>query len=421
VSVKLLKKYICGCDCETFLDTFFNSMKDGFMLNEVIQNIDGKPISFKVLEINKAFEELFEVCKENIIGKSIIEVFPDNEKEWIELCNEVKLNGTSLQKDIHFKTIDKHFRVNIIGQIKDLFIVLFNDITVLIKADEALKKHFMLFENAKDIILYLRDDGSVIDANITAVEQYGYTKAELLNMKVQQLRHPSTINAFSSQMEISASEGVVFECIHIKKDGISFPVEVSSKTIDINGELILINIVRNITERKIAEEKIKYFANYDTLTSIYNRGFLMYLFKKTLENANLENFQFAVMLFDVDKFKFINDTYGHNAGDEVLKEVSNRLQEAVKESDIIGRLGGDEFLVVQPFIKSKADTLNLSKQILDCVAKPFEWEGNILDIHISIGISIYPESSNNIKGLIHCADSAMYAVKQKGGNSYMYC
>jgi diguanylate cyclase (GGDEF)-like protein/PAS domain S-box-containing protein len=419
VSKNLLKNYICGPECGSFLDSFFSSMKDGFMLDELIHNLDGS-IGFKILEINSAFEELFDVTKEDILGNTLSESFPEMNQEWLAIRSQVKLNGTSIQKDIHFKSKDKYLRVNIISPIKDKYITLFNDITELIKADEALKKHLMLFENAKDIIFYLRTDGSIVDANKTAVENYGYTKSELLNMKVQDLRDPSTMKDFKYQMEMSALNGVLFEAIHVRRDGTKFPVEVSSRTLDINGELIRFHIVRDVTERNKAQEKIRYFADYDALTGIYNRGYLMYQLRKTWEQAIIEHSQFAVLLFDVDKFKAVNDMYGHNAGDEVLKEVSIRLKEAVRKSDIIGRLGGDEFLVVQPFIKDKNDPLILAKRILDCVTNPVEWEGNTLDIHISIGISTFPESADNIKGLIHSADSAMYAVKQKGGNAYSY-
>jgi len=395
-------------------------MRDGFMLNLLLRDMDGNPISFEILEINKAFEEQFEVSKENIIGKSIIDVFTGMDQEWRDIYELVKLDKPSIQKDIYFNATDKHFRVNIISQIKDQFIIIFNDITDIIKADEALKKHFMLFEYATDIIFYLKTDGSILDANKTAVEHYGYTKSELLNMKIQQIRDSSTMDAFEKQIRNSASKGFVFESVHVKKDGTVFPVEVSSKTLDIHGELIRFHIVRDITERKKTEKKIKYFANYDPLTDIYNRGYLMYQLRKTLEQASIEDFKFAVMLFDIDKFKIVNDTYGHNAGDEVIRKVASRLQEAIRGLDIIGRLGGDEFLVVQPFIKDATDPMILARRIHDCISKPVIWEGNTIEVHISIGISIYPESSNNIKGLIHSADNAMYIVKQKGGNSYIF-
>lgn len=416
----MFKHYICNNDCETYLYNLFNSLEEGFLLNEVICGIDGSPISFKILELNNSFENMFGVSKENIIGKTIKEVYPEIDLKWIDICGRVALNGESVQHNIHFDIIDKHFRVNIISPTKGKFIILFNDITYSIKANEVFKKHFILFENAKDILLYLKSDGTIIDANKTAVEKYSYSQAELLGMKLQQLRHHLTMKDYEKQMEISASEGIVFESIHVRKDGTSFPVEVSSRSTDINGELIRIHIIRDISERKKSEEKIKYLANYDALTDIPNRGFLMQQFNKTLELAKRTKSNFAVMLFDVDKFKLVNDIHGHNAGDEVLKKVAKRLKEAVRTTDIFGRLGGDEFLVIQPFINDKDDPLMLANRILDYVAKPIKWNNVNLDVHISIGISIYPEDSDNTQGLIHNADSAMYSIKQKGGNAYNF-
>lgn len=416
----MFKHYISNNECETYLYNLVNYLEEGFLLNEVICGIDGNPTSFKILALNNSFENMFKMSKENIIGKTIKEVYPEIDSKWIDVCGRVALNGKSVQHNIHLETEDKHFRVNIISPTKNQFIILFNDITGTIKANEVLKKHFILFENAKDILFYLKSDGSIIDANKTAIEKYGYSHAALLDMKLQQLRHHSTMKDYEKQMEISASEGIVFESIHVRKDGTSFPVEVSSRSTDINDELIRIHIIRDITERKQSEEKIKYLANYDALTNIPNRGFLMQQFSKTLELAKRSNSNFAVMLFDVDKFKLVNDIHGHNAGDEVLKQVAKRLQEAVRTTDIFGRLGGDEFLVIQPFINGKDDPLMLANRILDYVAKPVKWNNVNLDVHISIGISIYPEDSDNTQGLIHNADIAMYAIKQKGGNAYNF-
>lgn len=416
----MFKRYICNGDCETYFNNLFNSLQEGFLMNEVICGSGGIPINFKILGLNNYLENIFGVSKGNIIGKTIKEVYPNIDSRWIDACGQVALSGKGMQYNIYIQIIDKHFKVNIISPTKGQFIILFNDITDSIKANEVLKKHFILFENAKDIIFYLKSDGSIIDANKTAIEKYGYTHAEFLNMKLQQLRHPLTMKDYEEQMENSALEGVVFECTHVRKEGTSFPVEVSSRTTEINGELFRIHIIRDITERKQSEERIKYLANYDALTDIPNRGFLMKQFDKTLEQAKRNKFKFAVMLFDVDKFKLINDIHGHNAGDEVLKKIAKRLQETVRKADIIGRLGGDEFLVIQPYIKSKDDASMLANRMLDYVAKPVKWNNANLDVHISIGIAIYPDDSDNTKDLIHNADTAMYFTKKKGGKDYNF-
>ncbi|MBU3154882.1 diguanylate cyclase [Clostridium estertheticum] len=415
----MFKRYVCGSDCERYFNNLFNSLEEGFLLNEVICGVDGVAISFKILEFNNFFEDMFGV-KRNIIGKTIKEVYPDIDSKWIETCGKVALSGKSIKQNIYIKSVDKHFKVNIISPTKGQFIILFNDITDIIKANEVLKKYFILFENAMDIIIYLKSDGSIIDANKTAVEKYGYSREEFHNMRLQQLREPSTMKEYQAQMEISASEGIVYEGINVKKDGTTFPVEVSSQTTEINGELFRIHIIRDITQRKESEEKIKYLANYDALTEIPNRGFFMYQFEKILNQSKANKNKFAVLIFDVDKFKLINDIHGHNAGDEVLKQVAKRLQEAVRKTDIIGRFGGDEFLVIQPFIKGKEDVLMIADRILKFVNKPVKWNNVNLDVHISIGITIYPDGSDSTQGLIHNADRAMYFTKKKGGNAYSF-
>ncbi|MBW9171405.1 diguanylate cyclase [Clostridium estertheticum] len=415
----MFKRYICGSDRETYFNNLFNSLEEGFLLNEVICGVDGIAISFKILEFNNFFKDMFGV-KRNIIGKTIKEVYPDIDSKWIETCGKVALSGKSIKQKIYIKSVDKHYKVNIISPTKGQFIILFNDITDIIKANEVLKKYFILFENAMDIIIYLKSDGRIIDANKTAVEKYGYSREEFHNMRLQQLREPSTMKEYQAQMEISASEGIVYEGINVKKDGTTFPVEVSSQTTEINGELFRIHIIRDITQRKESEEKIKYLANYDALTEIPNRGFFMYQFEKILNQSKANKNKFAVLIFDVDKFKLINDIHGHNAGDEVLKQVAKRLQEAVRRTDIIGRFGGDEFLVIQPFIKGKEDVLMIADRILKFVNKPVKWNDVNLDVHISIGITIYPDGSDNTQGLIHNADRAMYFTKKKGGNAYSF-
>lgn len=393
-------------------------MSEGILFIKVIYNESGEASSFTVVDTNKAFEKISGISRENTAGKTIEEVYPDIDSEWLDIYKRIASSAGSKQSDIHLQASDRHFKVNIISPVKGNIITFINDITDHVKADEILKKHFLLFENAHDILMYLKSDGTIIDANKTAVANYGYTYLELINMNIQDLRHPSMRQCFKEQMEVSATKGIVFEGIHIRKDGTSFPVEVSSRSIDVNGELLRIHIIRDITERKEAEEKIKYLANNDALTGIPNRGYLMKELKDILELSASDHLKFAVILFDVDKFKSINDIYGHNAGDEVLKTVAQRLKEAVEEPGVFGRLGGDEFLVIQPAVDSKEDVSALAEKILNSICKPINLGSVNLDLSISLGAAIYPEASREIKDLTHCADIAMYEVKQKGGKGY---
>lgn len=416
----MFKKNICGDECEPYFMGLFHSMNEGFLLMETIPDTEGIPVGFRVGGWNQSFADMFDinVDDDRIHGERIEAGFLDIEPIWFETCRQVAQSGRRMQMEIYRKASGRYFNVNLLVPAEQQLIALFSDITEVRKADEILKKHAVLFENAYDIIFYLKMDGSIIDANRTAMESYGYSYQELLGMKLQQLRHPSTLKDFSKQMEQSASRGIIFESIHVRKDGTNFPVEVSSRSISLNGELIRINIVRDISERKRAEEQIQYLADHDALTGIANRGYLMRQLEMLLQKSAEKQEQFAVMLFDLDKFKMVNDIYGHNAGDEVLKQIASRLRHSVREGDIIGRLGGDEFVVIQPLIKEKEDSEIIANRILNLVATPVAWKDAKLGIKISIGISFYPKDAIDAERIIECADSAMYRIKRKGGNNY---
>lgn len=415
----MLKNYICHGDCEEYLQSFINSMCEAFALHEIICDDEGNPCNYSFLAVNHAFLEVTGLTMEAVMGKTVLDVYPGLEGQWIELYGRVALSGTSLQFERYFTTLGRHFKISAFSPVKGQFITLFSDITEFKKADAALKKHQILFENAQDIVLYAKPDGSIIDANKNALYKYGYSYDALLLLSIQDISDPSVRDRLDEQMKMADTTGVVFESIHVKKDGTSFPVEVSAKSTVIEAERVRIHIIRDITERKRAEERIVYLANYDSLTGIANRSYLMQQFDTTIEQAVRGNFKFAIMLLDVNRFKTINDTYGHNAGDKVLKETADRIKNSVRKVDTIGRLGGDEFIIIQPFIKGKKDVSALVQRILKEFEAPVELDdGTKFNISISLGISLYPDDAEDAKNLIHRADTAMYKAKQKGGNRF---
>lgn len=402
---------------EYFID-LINSIEVGILLMDPLCSANGEILDYAILEFNTALERIFNITRKNVISKPITGSYLNIGSEFFDLLHQTLKAGGTIQSDIYFNIEDKYYIVKAKTLLNGHLISFFYDVTGKVKAEKATEKHLMLFENAQDIILYLRADGNIMDANKTAINIYGYSYQELIKMNIQQLRHVSMKGDYMEHMEASAFKGVVFEGTHVRKDGTSFPVEVSSRSVNVMGELYRIHIIRDITERKEAEEKIRYLANYDALTGIANRGFLMSLLKETLELSTNDNLKFAVMLFDVDKFKSINDMYGHNTGDKVLRTVAQRLQQAAKKPHIVGRLGGDEFLVIQKDIANKDEVFALAKGILETLCKSLELNGISLDLSISLGVAIYPEASENAEGLIQCADSTMYSVKQKGGGSF---
>lgn len=325
---------------------------------------------------------------------------------------------TGVDSDIKiFMYAEYKFIIDIIIIVIMIIIILL----ILKRTEETAENHEILFENAHDIILYIRNDGAIVDANKKAVSEYGYSYEELLTKKLKDLRNVDTLKELEGHMEAASKGGSVYETVNRRKDGSSFPVEVSSKIITVRNKKLMMNIIRDITERKKAEEKIVQLANHDSLTGVINRTSLKKQFELALEQAEREGGKFAVILFDIDNFKGINDNYGHGAGDDVLCSVAKRVTEAMRQTDVFGRLGGDEFLIIQPFINNEKDVAVLMDRIFENLHKaPVQWNNVSFDVNVSAGISIYPCDACDRMGLTHCADNAMYHTKRKGGNSYNF-
>ena len=174
---------------------------------------------------------------------------------------------------------------------------------------------------------------------------------------------------------------------------------------------------QDITARKAAEEQIKHLAHHDTLTNLPNRTLFNDRLQQALAIAKRDKAHMALMFIDLDEFKPINDTYGHAVGDLLLKEVAVRIQDCLRESDTVARMGGDEFTVLLPTIDAKQDASIVAEKIRHALNQPFELASNSLLISSSIGIAIYPEHGSDEKSLLKNADTAMYYAKESGRNT----
>jgi len=285
--------------------------------------------------------------------------------------------------------------------------------------DDLPKIHEFIFDNAYDIILYLSEDGYILTVNKMAIKKYGYTYDELTSMNIQHLRHSSMDSDYIDQMILSEYEGIVFEGDHIRKDGTTFPVEVSSKTMKFDNDKFRIHIIRDTTERKKAESKILRLATYDTLTNIANRPNILSQLDQAIERSKLTGNNIAFMIFDLDKFKVINDTFGHPVGDKVLKYVAQTIKKTLRTDDSIGRFGGDEFVIIQQNVTNKTDVVCLINRFFSIFESPVILENNSIKINISVGICLLSDAKNKDQ-LIYQADNAMYEAKKTKGCSFEF-
>ena len=406
--------------CDNSMGSWLSSMFDGFAVHEIVIDTNGKAIDYTYLEVNDAYKKMMELEGIQIVGKTATDINIIEEDIMLDAFAYVALEGKPLQFEHHFKMLNKYFRISAYSPQKGRFITFITDITDLKKAEDTLKMHHILFENAKDIILYINEDKEVVTANRNAMETYGYTDMEIKQLKISDLRHHSTLDTFQDEMKVADENGVLFESLHVKKDGTIFPVEVSVKGTVIDNKRIRMHVIRDITERKKSEERILYLANHDILTGVANRAYLMKQIDNIIEKASITNDKFALMIFDVDKFKTINDSHGHSVGDQVLKNISHSINNTLRKSDVFGRYGGDEFIIVQPFIKDKEDVREFTKRIMGSLQASRTSSQDELNTSISLGISIFPDDGDNKKDLLIHADNAMYEVKRNGGNGFRF-
>lgn len=179
--------------------------------------------------------------------------------------------------------------------------------------------------------------------------------------------------------------------------------------------------ITDITETKRAEDRIKTMATFDSLTGLPNRTLFFDRFEKVLAYAIRYQHIIAVLFVDLDDFKSVNDDYGHQAGDSLLQDVASRLSGAIRASDTVARMGGDEFTFLLLDIQGREDASTVARKVIESVARPFKIGGSEANMTCSIGIAVFPADGQDDKTLLSRADTAMYRAKKAGGNRYLFC
>lgn len=253
--------------------------------------------------------------------------------------------------------------------------------------------------------------------NPALVSISGYSHEEILELELPVLVHPDhqtlMVDRACAQQrgEQAASR---YEVKMITKQGETRWVELTAGQISFRGQPSCIGTVYDITERHNAEEQVRHMAQHDALTGLANRALLADRLCQAIVVARRDGTRLALMYLDLDKFKPVNDEFGHAVGDQLLKAVADRITASVRESDAIARLGGDEFVVLLRAIDTDSKVLHVAEKIRQNLSQPFEIEGHILQISSSIGIALFPDHGADDVELSKHADIAMYLAKNSG-------
>jgi diguanylate cyclase (GGDEF)-like protein/PAS domain S-box-containing protein len=284
-----------------------------------------------------------------------------------------------------------------------------------------------IISNAMDGIITINELGEILGFNPAAEQIFGYAQAEVMGKNLKILmpepfhsEHDTYLHHYRQTGEAKILGITGREVVAVRKNGEKFPMELSASEMVLAGQRYFVGIVRDITERKQAEEKIAHLAHYDYLTDLPNRALFLESLQRCLAMAKRNSFKTAVLFLDLDGFKKVNDTLGHDAGDMLLRGVSTRLKETIRASDTVARVGGDEFIFVLNEIGSDENAALMAKKIIAALGEPFELKGQHCKVGGSIGIAIFPDASTDSDSLIKQADNAMYLAKQSGKNTYKF-
>jgi diguanylate cyclase (GGDEF)-like protein/PAS domain S-box-containing protein len=303
--------------------------------------------------------------------------------------------------------------------------VYFHDINEKRLAAEALRKseqrYRNLFQQAGDSILIVDRQLRIVAANGRACAHFGYREDELLGMSARDI---DSNFAYGPELYESLRQGQthLLRIVKRRKDGSTFPAEVHVSRFDEGGQEYFQAIIRDLTEREDAERQLRKLATHDTLTGLPNRALLHERLQRMLDDC-APGHSVAVMFLDLDRFKEVNDSFGHEHGDILLCEVAARLRKMLRPGDVVARLGGDEFVVAATCIGDAAGdnaAAAIASKLLEALTLPVTVGAQDVVVGASIGISLFPRDAGTRELLFQTADTAMYRAKAEGRNRYRF-
>jgi diguanylate cyclase (GGDEF)-like protein/PAS domain S-box-containing protein len=316
----------------------------------------------------------------------------------------------------HFEVRAPEWNHDEIGQLVRAFNLMASNLATTTVSKEQMNN---ILRSVPDALIVINACRQIEWINSAAAILFKYHEDELLGRNIAELiGDPTFIRTMLDSLIISPYvQGM--ETTFLSKEGNPVPVWISSALFADHihcGGLVL--VLQDITERKKTEDHLLYLANYDALTNLPNRSLLLDRIDRALTRAPRRNQLVAILFCDLDGFKLINDTYGHNMGDHMLKIAAQRLTTCIRAEDTVARHGGDEFVIILNELTNQHDACQVAQKVINILSKPFEIRNHQFFVGVSIGITIFPNDGQDAETLLKNADVAMYRVKEQGKNTY---
>lgn len=386
-------------------------------------------------DINKKFCHILGYSNDELLQINFNDVIIDNYKDQLNtsfkaLANQA-IDSIDLELEMQHQnghTIFTHLIARCPLPPKDqkpYFVIMLDDISQRKQAEHKLHLANKVIECSSEAILITDDKNKIVRVNSAFSQLTGYEEGEVLGKDPKLLRSGRHTHEFYQQMwesmeEVGHWQGEIWDR---RKDGSIYPkwMNISAITQEGNGSPNnYVALFSDITKQKKAENQIKYMVYHDTLTGLPNRALLEQRLNQAISSAEIEGTQIAIMQIDLDNFKTINDSMGHYMGDQLLKEVSERLKNNFRNTDLIARIGGDEFVIMLDKLTSLESVEVLAGNIIKLFKEQFYVVNYSMHITPSIGICSYPKDGENYEILLQNSDTAMFHSKKEGRNQYSF-
>lgn len=291
--------------------------------------------------------------------------------------------------------------------------------------ESSLQQAAAVFESTREGIMVTDASNRIIQVNQSLLQMLGYKESEVIGNTPAMFSSGRHDQAFYTQMwqELSEQGHWQGEVWNRRKNGEIYPELLSISTIlDAAGDIShYVAVFADITQLKASEQELAYLAHHDVLTDLPNRLLMSSRLQNAVDLAKRDQHQFAVLMMDLDRFKYINDSFGHPAGDELLKLVAASLKQRLREIDTVARFGGDEFIILLEQLHQSEDAARFATQLINDMSQPWLLSNNAeVRIGASIGISVYPDHGTEGETLLSNADAALYRAKEQGRGRFAY-
>jgi len=278
----------------------------------------------------------------------------------------------------------------------------------------------LILENSLDLICTLDTQGCFLEVSAATQTVLGCEPAELMGTHIEKLVHPEALASFQREFQavLQGRRMRDFECRFVRESGQT--VYLTWSAVLSRDHDVIVSVGRDVTERKQAEQRIRYLATHDGLTDLPNRNLIQDRIQQAITHARRSGRLLALLFLDLDRFKVINDGYGHPFGDAVLKAAAEQLVALVREGDTVARQGGDEFLILLADLRNASDAYIVAQKLVENLERPLVVQSREVHLSGSIGVAVFPQDGETADALIGNADVAMYRAKNLGRNTYQF-